>query len=178
MAIIDYKNLDLKRDNSQSKFTWNGIDITVTDYLPIDSKYDIVMITLQKSLEDGYYNPLKLDMYYHLNLIYMYTNIVFSDEDRADENKLYDEIKSSGFLDVFLNVMNQSEYSEMLNYIEEISEINQKYFTSAASILSRFTEDLPGQLQNAQEIVDNFDKDKYQAVIDFAKAANNGKAPK
>ena len=178
MANINYKNLGLERTLNNTKFLWKDQEIEVMEYLPADFKYDVIMVTLQKSAEGGYYNPFKLDVYFHLNLIYMFTNVVFDDEDREDEFKLYDELKSTGFMDAFLGVFNSVEYKEMIEYIEQIADISQKYQISAASVLNTFVNDLPGQLENAQQIVDGFDKEKYQAVIDFAKAANNGKQPK
>ena len=32
-------------------------------------KYDLIMITLQESKEEGVYNHLKMDMFFHLNII-------------------------------------------------------------------------------------------------------------
>ena len=49
-----------------------------------------------------------------------------------------------------------------------------KYNSTAASILRNFIEDLPANAEAAQKIVDNFDSEKFQAVVDFAKATNNG----
>ena len=93
MAKVTYASLKLKVDNSSFTFDFNGNQIEVLKYLPIDSKYDLVEVTLQKSKEsNGYYNPLKVDMYFHLHLVYMYTNISFTDKQREDEAKLYDTI--------------------------------------------------------------------------------------
>ena len=175
MGTVEYKNLGLKNEPGLVIFKWNGIDIELVKNLSVSDKYDIVMITLQKSFEDGIYNPIKLDMYFHLNLVYAYSNIVFSDEDRQDEEKLYNELNTSGFLDKFLTLINENDYKEMLDNIEEISELKMKYNASAANFLRTFVDDLPGGLENAQQIIDNFDPEKYQAVVDFAKAANGGR---
>ena len=172
---MDYKDLGLKLSIPKSGFKWGDKTINVYDYLPIESKYDIVMITLQKSFEDGIYNPIKLDMFYHLNLVYMLTDLDFSAEDRANESKLYDEMKSTGFLDEFLKHIDPVLYGEMLEDIEDIICDIKQYNISAASVLKNFIDDLPANAEAAQKIVDNFDKDKYQAVVDFAKAANGNR---
>ena len=175
MATINYKDIDLAISDNKKIFPWNGKDIEVASYISIDDKYDIVMITLQKSFENGIYNPIKLDMYYHLNLIYTYTNIIFSDEDRANEEKLYDKLLNSGFLTTFLSYIDIKEYTEMQNYIEEISDLNMRYNNTAAGVIRKLVDDLPANAEAVQEIVDKFDPEKYQAVIDFAKAANGGR---
>ena len=178
MIELKYSDLKLKKDVTKKIFKWNGLDIKVLDYLPIEDRYDIVMITLQKAYEDGIYNPIKLDMFFHLNLVYMFTNIEFSDEDRENESKLYDEMKSSGFLSEFLKNVNPVEYKEMQEDIEDIVNLSLEYKNSAASVIRNFINDLPANAEAAAKIVENFDSEKYSAVVDFAKAANGGRPVK
>lgn len=175
MAILNYKDLKLTKNNLIRTFKWGTQTVEVLGYLPIEAKYDVVMITLQKSFEDGIYNPIKLDMFYHLNLIYALTNLVFAEEDREDEAKLYDELVDSGFMVEFLKYVNPDVYEEMQEDIDNIAELNMKYKNSAASLINKLIDDLPANAEAAQKIVDNFDKDKYQAVVDFAQAANGGR---
>ena len=173
--MISYANMKLKVVNTTHDFNFNGNTIKVLDYLPIEDKYDLIMVTLQKSLENGYYNPLKLDMYFHLNLIYLYTDINFTDKQREDENKIYDNIKSNGLLDAFLQDFDEEEYNELFSILEDTKNeiLNSK--RSISSLIQSFINDLPKQAEAVQNIIDNFDKEKYQNVIDFAKAANGGR---
>jgi len=175
MATINYKDLDINKIIVTNSFTWNEKEIEVVNCISSDDKYDIVMITLQNSEEDGIYNPIKLDIYFHLYLVYTYTNIVFSDEDRADEFALYDALLTSGFMEEFLKHINIRDYTEMQDEIEKIAKMKMRYNVSAASIMKKFVDDLPANAEAAQQIVDNFDPSKYQAVVDFAKAANGGR---
>ena len=174
-TVINYTDLNLKRLVNTKVFPWGNINIQVYKYLPIESKYDIVMITLQQSWEDGYYNPIKLDMHFHLNLVYMYTNISFSEKDKEDEGKLYDEMKSTGFLNKFLENINADEYKEMQEDIEEIALNSMKAKTGVGNLLSKYIDDLPANVEAANKMVETFDPEKYKAVVDFAKAANGGR---
>jgi len=175
MATINYQDLNINKVVNTNSFMWNDKEIEVVDYISADDKYDIVMITLQNSEEEGIYNPIKLDIYYHLYLVYSYTNIVFSDEDKADELALYDALLSSGFMEEFLKHINIRDYTEMQDEIERIAEMKMKYNVSTASIIKKFVDDLPANAEAMQEIVSNFNPEQYQAVIDFAKAANGGR---
>ena len=65
MAKVSYANMKLKVDKSISTFDFEGNKIEVLNYLPIEDKYDLIMITLQKAEENGVYSPLKLDIYIH-----------------------------------------------------------------------------------------------------------------
>ena len=71
MAKVSYASLKLKVDKSIETFDFNENKIEVLKYLPIEEKYDLIMITLQKAEQDGIYNAALLDMYFHLHLIYM-----------------------------------------------------------------------------------------------------------
>jgi hypothetical protein len=84
-------------------------------------------------------------------------------------------MKSTGFLDEFLKHIDPVLYGEMLEDIEDIAEKSMTYKSTAASVLRNFIEDLPANAEAAAQIVENFDPDKYQAVVDFAKAANGGR---
>lgn len=173
--MISYANMKLKPVTTTHKFEWNGNEIEVLDYLPIEDKYDLIMITLQKSLEDGYYNPIKIDEFFHLHLIYMYTNINFTEKQKEDEHKLYDSLKSNGLIDAFIEQMNEFDYSELFNMLDDTKRELTDYKRSTSALIQSLVVDLPKQAEAAKQIVDSFDAEKYQNVINFAKAANGGR---
>ena len=175
MGKVSYANMKLKVNNEIKTFDFNGNEIEVLSYLPIEDKFDLVMITLQQSLVNGIYNSVKLEMYFNLNLVYMYTNISFTDKQKEDEEKIYNTLKTNGFFDKMLAIIPDDEYKELLEYIEEQIEKDMQYNLSAASIIKSIVNDLPNQAQAAMDIVNNFDKSKFQAVVDFATAANGNR---
>lgn len=172
---VSYANLKLKPISTTSSFEFGGQEIEVLNYLPIEDKYDLVMITLQKAEQDGVYNPLLLDLYFHLHLVYMYTNLSFTDKQKENEPKIYDTLTSNGFFDKFFEVLDEVEYDELMNYIEELQNMTLHYKNTAGAVLQSIIQDLPKNAQAAADIVKNFDPKQYQAVIDFATAANGGR---
>lgn len=175
MAKPTYASMKLKVDTKPTKITFNDTEIEVLQYLPINDKYDLIMITLQNAYEEGIYNPLKLDMYFHLYMIYMYTNINFTEKQKEDETKIYDTLTSNGLISEVLKYIPENEYQVLFTYMQEIIDEKMKYNTSASALLQSIIHDLPTQAQAALDIVENFDPDKFQAVKDFAKAANGGR---
>lgn len=173
--MISYANMKLKPVTTTHKFEWNGNEIEVLDYLPIEDKYDLIMITLQKSLEDGYYNPVKIDEFFHLHLIYMYTNINFTEKQKEDEHKLYDSLKSNGLIDAFIEQMNEFDYSELFNMLDDTKRELTEYKRSTSALIQSLVSDLPKQAEAMKNIMDNFDPNKYKEVLNFAKAANGGR---
>lgn len=175
MAKISYASLKLKVDKSVETFDFNENKIEVLKYLPIEDKRDLVEITLQKAEENGIYNPVLLDMYFHLHLVYMYTNLSFTDKQKENEAKIYDTLACNGFFDKFLEVLSESEYEDLIDYIDDIMEDTLTYKNTAGAVLQSVIQDLPNNAQAAADIVKSFDPSKYQAVIDFANAANGGR---
>lgn len=175
MAKVSYANLKLKVNKEVKTFKVGDQEIEVLQYLPVEDKYDLIMVTLQKAEENGIYNPLMLDVFFHLNLFYMYSNLSFTDKQRENEFKLYDSLKSNGILDAFLEVFDENEYDELLGHIEEIMNMVLTYKNSVAGVIQSFITDLPANAAAAAEIVDNFDKEKFSEVINFAKVANGGR---
>lgn len=176
MNTISYANMKLKVDNSTRTFKFKDYEIEILNYLPIEDKYDLIMITLQKSYEnEGYYNPIKMNKFFNLHLMYMYTNINFTDKQREDESKLYDTLESTGLMDAFISALSENEYEELYQWLEETKESLLKNKYSIRGILTQLSEDLPKNAKAMQDIVDNFDPEKYQNVINFAKAANGNR---
>lgn len=172
---VSYANMKLKVDKAVDTFNFEGNDIEVLKYLPIEDKYDLITITLQKSMENGIYHPLKLDIFFHLHLVYMYTNLSFTDKQREDELKLYDCLKSSGFIYQFMNTLNDDEYEYLYNMMENTITDYMTYKISSAAVIQSVIQDLPKNAQTASEIMESFDKNKFAEVINFAIAANGGR---
>lgn len=175
MGKVSYANLKLKTDKTMKTFKFMDQEIEVLQYLPIENKYDLIMISLQKSEEHGFFNPIKLDMYFHLNLIYLYTNLSFTDKQKENETKLYDTLVSNHFLELFLEAMNETEYADLYGYMEELVETISKYRLSITSLVQSFIDDLPVNAEAALKIMNNFDPEQFNFVMNFAKAANGGR---
>ena len=172
---MQYKDLKLKTKEDTVIARVNNIDIEVLQYLPILDKIDLIQIALQKSEENGIYNEMKLDMYFHLYIIYMYTNLEFSDEDRLDEATLYDELNSNDIIIGVLGALDDNEYNTLLDYLTKMKFANVTYRHSAAAVIQTIIQDLPKNMSAAAEIMESFDAEKYKEVASFAEAANAGR---
>ena len=153
----------------------SGEKISVKSTIPVSDKIDLIQIALQKAEEDGIYNEIKLDIYFHLNLLYLYTDIDFSIEDREDEMRLYDILENNGVIVDVISAIGEEEYEGLVNYLEDIKKANLKYKNTAAAVLTRIIQDLPKNAAAAKEIVDSFDREKYPEMINFITAANGGR---
>ena len=167
------KSLSLVKEYNTIKL--NALQVKVLQYLPISDKIDIVQIALQKSEQSGVYNELLLDMYFHLHIIFCYTDLEFSDEDLSDLMALYDRLESNGFINEIIEAMDEDEYKNLRDYLDIMKVENLKYNNTAAAVLSRIIQDLPKNAEAAKEILEGFDLEKYQEAANFATALNGGR---
>ena len=105
MAKVSFTNLKIKTDKSVKTINFNGTDIEILNYLPVEEVNEIVAATLHKSKEGGIYNPVKQNMYRELHMVYEYTNLNFTDKQREDEPALYDALVSSGLMEQIINAI-------------------------------------------------------------------------
>lgn len=175
MIKTSYAKLALKLNTEVKSVDYNGNAIEVLQYLPIDDKYSLINITLQKAKEGNIYNPLKKDMYFHLNLVYMYSSLTFTDKQREDESKLYDTLVSNGLMDLIIEAIPESEYGILYSYLEEQETDILTYKNTFGGAVTEIIENLPLRAEEMQTIVNTFDPEKFQNVLDFAKAANGGR---
>ena len=150
-------------------------DIEVLQYISIEDKNSIISLALQNSVEDTIYNECKLKMYFELYIVYTYSNIEFTAEERADAITTYDILASNGIIQAVLAALPEKEYVELYNMLETTKKNKMKYNNSIAATINHFINDLPANAEAAREIIEKFNPEDFQQVLNFAKAANGGR---
>ena len=175
MNKISYTNLKLKVNTEVNTFDFNGNQIEVLKYLPLEDKCALINLALQSAKENAIYNPARLEAYFHLYIVILYTNINFTEKQKEDKIKLYDTLKSNGLIDQVLMNMDEDEYSALCEYLNQQESDILNYQNTIAGIIDNIIENLPIQAEEMQKIVNNFDPSKFENVLNFAKSVNNGK---
>ena len=100
MAKLAFSKLGLKLNNNISELKINDQStIEIKQYLPIQDKLNIVENAIK--LENQYnlnvfVNIPMLEMFTHLEILYAYTNLSFTEKQKEDFLKLYDLLNSNG----------------------------------------------------------------------------------
>lgn len=140
MITFAEMNLDLKSDNK--KFNYLDQEIEVKQYLPIQDKLQLISSVVNLSSDDnGFINPVKVNTFMELYLVYYYTNIEFNEEEKDNFIQTYDLLSQSGLLKGILFDIPEDE----LEMIEEgvyntISEL-YAYKNSIMGILENISAD-------------------------------------
>lgn len=171
MEKVSFAKLNLKNEINTVDVSFNNTTIKVFQYLPVQDKIDLVNSVLFNSEEGIFYDRIKIEVYKELYMVYMYTNIIFTENQRKEPFKLYDKLYASGLLDKILEAIPRTEKSFISAKIFDMIELKESYNQSVNALVQNVITDLPKNAQAAADIVNNFDPEKYKEVVNFAKAA-------
>lgn len=117
--------------------------ISVVQYLPLEKKLAIMQNIIEQAgnNEEGFYNIVKLTVFYTIEMLRAYTNISFTEKQLEDPQKLYDII----VLNKIWDTVKQSIPEDEVNYIWENTCVLAREITdynhSALGILKLAKED-------------------------------------
>ena len=160
-----YKDVDTKYKKTFKTITWREKEIKISDYLPIDEKIALIDIALQKSMYNGMVHPLQLKKYYELGLVYMYSDIIFSEEDRADEAKIYDEIYASGLLNEIIKNIPAKEIQILAEMLKETKVAIEKHKVSVVGIIETLINTLQNEIPNLMEQLSNLSPEQAKQTL-------------
>lgn len=168
MSKISFASLKLKVKDEPIVLD-NGIE--VSSYASINDKYDIINTALAKSTHseiEGMYDRTLLKVFFELGVVYIYTNITFTDKQREDEVKIYDCLKSNGILQEVLDSI--EDFDELQDMLWEEVAVRENAAMQTGYLIKQFVKNLPLTAKEMSEVIDNFDPDKYEQVKNYAEA--------
>lgn len=154
MAKASFTKLGLTKNQEVKILNWNDQDIEIKQYLSVKDKMELVSNVLNYSHdgESNFANPIRLDVYTTLEILYFYTNINFTDKQKEDVLKLYDLVIGSGLYEKIIDLIPTEEYYDLLNTIQESIEAVYSYQNSVMGILDNVVNDYSNLDLNASDI--------------------------
>ena len=168
MAKIGLTKLGLTKNTDVSKVEWNGEEIEVKQYLPIDDKLAMIAAILNSSIDDnGYYNPAKIYVYTIINMLDYYTNINFTDKQKEDISKTYDLVASSGLSSAIFTAISPYEYKQIQGWIRELVDSIYTYKNSIVGMMELIKDDYSNIELDAEKIQETLgDKENLTLLRD------------
>ena len=170
MAKVSFASMKLKVDDTIKVVNINGKDIEVKQYLPIEDKNSLCEVALHAAAAGTVFNPLLAEAYFNTFVVIEYTNINFTDTQKADILKLYDILDSNDIINQVVETIPEREYRFLLDsFITMVNEITN-YMTSAKAIADDLMQYAPDKSAQIAENVSNFDAEKYEEILRLAQA--------
>ena len=161
MAKVPFSKLGLKKIKDDIvKIDFNGIEIEVKQYLPIDDKLQLVVNVISNAADGNrFYNPIKISAFITLEIIFMYTNLSFTDAQKKDLSKLYDILISNGLAAEVINAIPEKEYKSITSLVYNSADNIYEQMNSAMSVVETFVNrdigDTTQQVTDLQEQLAN-----------------------
>lgn len=143
MAKVGFGSLKItKVDDRVNTFTFNEKEIEVKRYLPFSDKLTLIGNAINLAADGNRFaNPMKIDMYLDLEIMFAYTNITFTDKQKEDLVKLYDMLASAGFFEAMYNVIAEDEASTIHYNAARIAENMYGQMNSVYGIMENIATD-------------------------------------
>ena len=153
MAKVSFTKLGLKKKEEIKNITINDQVIEVKQYLPINDKINIITNVIENSADDNNFaNPVKVEVFANLEIMYAYTNISFTDKQKEDPTKLYDLLEENGIIAEVIAAIPENEYALLLGWIDETIEAFYTYRNSVMGIMEQISADYSNLSLDATEI--------------------------
>lgn len=133
----------------------NDKQIEIKQYLPVNEKLALITNVLQNLAQNEYpfANPVQMDVYTVLELIYAYApGIEFTEEEKADPASLYDELEKQEISNMIISAIPKAEYDFIMEGIEKTIAAYYAYRNSVKGIIEDVTTDYKNLDFNATEI--------------------------
>lgn len=171
-----FNETNFKLNTSSTQISLTPLDtVNVLKYLPIEDKNSLIAITLQQSMEDGFYNPVKLQLYFELYTVYLYSDLEFTVEDKMDEPALYDILKSNNIIEAIINHIPEAEWAELNTLFYDYLNKKEACNKSIRGIIHEFVENLAPNAESALKILNDFKPEMFNNVMAFVEAANGNR---
>lgn len=159
MANVTFSKLGLKKKEEVKKIIFNEQEIEVKQYLPIQDKLNVMFNAISKTEDENrFFNPVKLECYCTLEIIYAYTNIKFTDKQLEDEGKLFDLMEENDLINLIFSAIPEDETDFIMDSCEKAAEAIYTYNNSAFGILEAIVaqkDSLSLDLNNFIETIQN-----------------------
>lgn len=142
MAKPTFAKMALKMNTEIKTVKIGEQDIEVKQYLPINDKLNLIASVLNNSAdENNFSNPIKLDVFTNLEIIFTYTNLSFTDKQKEDLVKLYDILESNNIFNQIITAIPSEEYNSIIDGIQKCSDAIYTYRNSVLGLMDVITQD-------------------------------------
>ena len=138
MAKLAYSKLKLPTSGDVVPVEWGGFTIEIKNYLSIEEMAALVQDIVNDAVdENGYYNPIKINMYLTVRTFFAYTNISITEKQMENMAKVYDSLKISEIY----QIIPVECYREVFGYVSESIKSIYEYKNSVYGILDGISSD-------------------------------------
>ena len=160
MAKVSFNKLNQIKKLSPITYQYGDYEIEVEQYLPLEDKIALIenVIAQSGNGEEGFFNIIKLEAYYRIEMLKAYTNISFTDKQLEDTPKLYDALVLNDIWACIGNTIPESERNYIWENIIELAREITTYNNSVLGILRTVKNGYSDTEFNISQLKDEIEK--------------------
>lgn len=164
---LTIKDLNIDYMQEIKTINFNGEDIEIKTYLPIEETLKMVEDVINNSADSNrFYNPGKIDVAFAVSTIKYYTNIKLTEEDLETLTTLYDKIIASGLYGSIKEII-EDELIYVRDLVNKTIESIYSYQNSALGILSTINQDYESIKIDTEKITEGLgDQENFRFLKD------------
>ena len=155
--------------NEPKTLLYNRKSIEVKQYLPLADKMNILEMVIQTADVGTILNTLVVDAVFEVYLLFKYTDIEFTDEEKKDILNIYDVLENTGLIEEVIKTIPESEYEMLRSNLELMIEDYKDYRNSAKGCVDAISIFAPTAAEKFNEEVEKIDTEKLENVTNLAK---------
>lgn len=157
MAKVTFTKLNKIKSLPPVEIAIGEQKIEVTQYLSLEDKVNLITSVIEQSGngEEGFFNIVKLDAYYIIEMIRAYTNISFTDKQLEDTTKLYDAIRLNDIWATIADTIPEEEKEYIWDNILTLAREITAYNNSILGVLKAISNNRDNLNFDVEEIMKN-----------------------
>lgn len=148
----------------------NGDKVLVKQYLPLKDKMSILEMVIQTADAGTILNTLVLDAIFETYLVFKYTDIEFTDEEKENLLDTYDALELNGIIEQVVTAIPKTEYKILRDNLEQMIIDYKDYRNSAKGCVDAISIFAPEAATKFNEAIAQMDTAKLENVVHLAGA--------
>lgn len=169
MAKVAFSKLNKIKSLEAKEYIFNGVAIEIEQYLPLADKVELMTRVIEQSGngEEGFFNIVKLDAYYRIEMVKTYTNISFTEKQMEDPTKLFDALVLNDVWAFVEDKIPQSEREYIWDNILALAKQVTDYNSSALGIITSLMNmpDLSGYATEIEDLQTSVEQIKETPLV-------------
>lgn len=140
--------------------------VLVEQYLPLEKKTAMIERIISNSIDDtGFISPMRLEVYFRLEVVRCYTNISITDKMMEQPEKLFDQLVMNKIIGAVSCAMPTEEWEHIEKSIHQCAKAVQKYQSSFVGMMKTISKDYDATKLNVDELMQTLDQPEKVGLV-------------
>ena len=159
MSKISLKDVTPIKAIPPQEIEINGKKVLVEQYLPLEKKAAMIERILANSVDEtGFISPVRLEVFFRLEVVRCYSNISITDKMMEQPEKLFDQLVMNKVIGAVSCGMPTEEWEYIEKSVNKCAKAVQAYQNSFVGVMKAINKDYDATKLNVEELMATLDQ--------------------